>query len=676
MLNDKHYTDLHKKSGLTKETIEKCGYRSSNDAWEVDFCDPYTGEVKLTIKRLDNPAEGQPKYLQPKDTKTYPYFSKLVNWQDVFKDTNKPVIITEGTKKADCANQHGFTAVAIQGTYGWSYKKKLIDSMKWTLNEGRTIYICFDSDQLEKEQVKDAVLALAKEAYRRGSKVRTINLPRHTKGIDDFFVYHCPNGENLEHGVKMFQDLIDTATDPLIGSFLSHHEIKSRIYQDDQLVDCDYSKLPKILVDYHLWVKDSTHAPDALSILGFIGVVASALGKQVMIEAPSKKLYPNLWACGIAASGTGKTTAFNISLDLLQEINIEQVNILLEETKFYDKSLKQYDNKPDQHEVPERPKVRVPILPSITSKEKLYESLAYGDGSGVMSTSEELSTLIEDINNDRNTGFKPLLISLYGGSKAAPLMSFKNTGMMPAIEEPAVSILGVSTLGSFFKSFESNDFTSGLLQRFCFVVGKSNKPKLAFPIKRCPVQEDRFRNLIRGLFDLKLANSPIVHKLSSEALSYWGSIYTSLDNEFGYIHDDSIISCFSRYNDELTFKIALVFHYLEENMNTMEVSKATLEKAISYVKFLKHCLLHILKEKQSSNIKSLSNKMVEKLSTQDEKSLTYKKLKDRLGAYRNEYLFDESLDFLSETGVVEIKEVPSGSNNDTVSKIIYLMVEQ
>jgi len=73
MLNDKHYTDLHKKSGLTKETIEKCGYRSINDAWEVDFCDPYTGEVKLTIKRLDNPAEGQPKYLQPKDTKPYPY---------------------------------------------------------------------------------------------------------------------------------------------------------------------------------------------------------------------------------------------------------------------------------------------------------------------------------------------------------------------------------------------------------------------------------------------------------------------------------------------------------------------------------------------------------------------------------------------------------------------------
>ena len=59
--------------------------------------------------------------------------------------------------------------------------------MKWVLVPGRTIYICYDSDLKENENVKKAVEKLALEAYRCKCKVFQINLPRSTKGLDDFF---------------------------------------------------------------------------------------------------------------------------------------------------------------------------------------------------------------------------------------------------------------------------------------------------------------------------------------------------------------------------------------------------------------------------------------------------------------------------------------------------------
>ncbi|NQY81332.1 MAG: DUF3987 domain-containing protein [Candidatus Caenarcaniphilales bacterium] len=669
ILNVKH-TESLKNSGLSLETIQKCAYRSVSDGWEVDFPDPFTGEIKLTIKRLDNPIDGMPKYLQPKDTKPYPYFSKLVDWNSVFKDKNTSIIITEGTKKADCANQNGFITVALQGIYGWSCKKKLIDQMKWVLTKGRTIYICFDSDQLEKEQVKNAVIALAKEAYRSGCNVRTIDLPRYTKGIDDYFMHYK---ETAKEG---FKQLINAANNPVKDIFLSYEDIRTRVNYQDLDLELDYTKLPRQLLNFHQWTKDSTHAPDNLITFGLIGTVSSALGKQVAIEAPSKRLYPNIWGCGIASSGTGKTTALNISLDFLYEINLEQVNMLIKEQKTYKQLLKLSED--TLEEIPEMPRIRVPILPSITSKEKLYENLANGDGSGVVATSEELSTMLEDINNDRNAGYKPLLISLYGGSKAAPLMSFKNSDTLPPIKEPAVSIMGVSTLGSFFKSFQYNDFFSGLLQRFFFVLG-NNKPKLAFPPKRSEKERIYYQTYIKQLFNIGNDSKPMIHTLSQEAKKYWVEIYNSLDSEFGYMNDEAVMSCFSRYNDELIFKIALIFHYLEDTAKpTSEVSKDKLEEAVYYVSFLKRCLLYILKEKQMSQVKHISSKIIDKLNNQDNNSLTVKKLKDSLGAYRSSNqsnYFDEALEFLLEKGVIEMKEIPNGSNNDTVSQIIYLMIK-
>lgn len=150
---------------MSTDTLEKCSYRSEDDGWVFDIEDPFTGKLQYSIKRYDAVPLDSPKYLQPKGTKPYPYFSRLIDWDLVSKDLSKDIIITEGAKKADALNQQGFTAISLQGTYGWSHKKKMLKSLLSFVKPGRNIYICFDSDQLENKQVAQAVLELADEVF-------------------------------------------------------------------------------------------------------------------------------------------------------------------------------------------------------------------------------------------------------------------------------------------------------------------------------------------------------------------------------------------------------------------------------------------------------------------------------------------------------------------------------
>lgn len=672
MLNEQHLSDL-KKSGLTEHTIRRAGYMSSAKGWEIDIRNPYTGEFKYKIIKLDD-AKGQGKYRQPEGTKPHPYFSKLIeNWDEILDNPKEPLILTEGTKKADCAIQNGFNTVSFQGTYGWSHKGKPISEMKWIFKPGRGVFVCFDSDQLENEHVARAIQDLAKVGYRAGSSIKLIQLPRDTKGIDDFFVKH---GDKAK---AMFQELINNAVDPLEGLFFSPEEIREKIHTNKNKPTMNFNMLPEKLQEFHHWSKDSTHAPDEIIVGMMIGTLATALGKQVAIKSPGgKHLFPNLWLCGMAASGRGKTTAANIGFDFINEINNHQVNVYLEEMKEYDRLILQYkESDGEGAEEPVRPKVRRPVLPLLTSKEKLHETLAYSDGSGSMIAAEELSSLIVDINSPRNEGMKQFLMTLQGGSKAAISMDYKNSQTLPPIDRPALGILGVSTLGSFFKKFDLNDFSSGFLQRFNLIVGSSNKPKKAFPPERNPIKGAEFQGLVNSLFAFDTVYGELEQtkllELSPEAKQHWESTFTSLDREFGTMQNDDVISCFDRYNNETTFKIATVFHCLIEPGKD-QVSKKTLMQAIELVEFFKSSLLFVLEEIGAKDLRSMASKIITKLENQG-KELTHKKLKDKCNGHKQS-IFDEALDWLLDLGIVEIKEIENSSNNGAPSKIVYLMLER
>ena len=73
-------------------------------------------------------------------------------------DPSRPLWLTEGVKKADAAVSHGLVCLALLGVWNWrgtnddGGKTILADFEHVALNQ-RVVYLAFDSDVIEKEQV-------------------------------------------------------------------------------------------------------------------------------------------------------------------------------------------------------------------------------------------------------------------------------------------------------------------------------------------------------------------------------------------------------------------------------------------------------------------------------------------------------------------------------------------
>jgi hypothetical protein len=92
--------------------------------------------------------------------------------QAMLGDPQIPIWITEGQKKADALATHGFCAVAVLGVWNWKGRNGLggitlladFDHIAWN---GRTVNLVFDSDVMQKREVKLALERLIEHLRRR-----------------------------------------------------------------------------------------------------------------------------------------------------------------------------------------------------------------------------------------------------------------------------------------------------------------------------------------------------------------------------------------------------------------------------------------------------------------------------------------------------------------------------
>ncbi|MAH48240.1 hypothetical protein CMI37_20620 [Candidatus Pacearchaeota archaeon] len=163
------------KSGLVQSTAD--GLRLN-----------YLGAKEFYRTRLDAP-EGKRKYTQPPGAKPRLYFTR----ED---DETKSLFITEGEKKAlsmACRFKDKAVAVGLGGVWNWTGGKSdesrmlIHDFTKLHLND-RQVYVVFDSDLVDNQQVQDAERFLAEALRKKGARVKLITLPPEKKGIDDWLV--------------------------------------------------------------------------------------------------------------------------------------------------------------------------------------------------------------------------------------------------------------------------------------------------------------------------------------------------------------------------------------------------------------------------------------------------------------------------------------------------------
>lgn len=113
-------------------------------------------------------------------------------------DTNVPLWITEGVKKADCGALHGLCIVGLSGVWNWlgtstaGGKMALPEWHDVALNDRRRVVIAFDGDVARKPSVQKAAHALAAYLSTKGARVEWLWLPDtdDKTGLDDYLVEH------------------------------------------------------------------------------------------------------------------------------------------------------------------------------------------------------------------------------------------------------------------------------------------------------------------------------------------------------------------------------------------------------------------------------------------------------------------------------------------------------
>jgi energy-coupling factor transporter ATP-binding protein EcfA2 len=124
--------------------------------------------------------------------------------RDAILHPTKPIIITEGEKKALSAASAAFDCISIPGVWAWQVKRLVgadgrktgnrqlipdLQEISWT---DRCVFIAFDSDASSNSLVLMAEKELRKVLMERGAKVTTIRLPAASdgskQGVDDYLV--------------------------------------------------------------------------------------------------------------------------------------------------------------------------------------------------------------------------------------------------------------------------------------------------------------------------------------------------------------------------------------------------------------------------------------------------------------------------------------------------------
>jgi len=188
------------------------GFTSIGDAKIIDVGGYFIAYANVDhYHRLKLKEEvGDCKYLSPSKeigNGNHPFI--LLSVLKVAKDFNpdKPLIFTEGEKKAACGVKHGFNVIGISGV--WCFKDNENDFLSEfdELNfKFRKCFICFDSDITEKHHVRHAELRLAVELINRGGIPISLRLPNESdsskNGLDDFLI---------RYGKEKFEELLNKA---------------------------------------------------------------------------------------------------------------------------------------------------------------------------------------------------------------------------------------------------------------------------------------------------------------------------------------------------------------------------------------------------------------------------------------------------------------------------------
>jgi putative DNA primase/helicase len=163
--------------------------------------------LKPDLPQTDDAGRAR-KYEAPWGRSPQPYLPAGLD-AETLAYPSRPLLITEGEKKAAKAQEEGFPTIGLSGVWSWVAKRDrdehdqpigprhLLPALEAVAWKGRTVYIIFDSDAARSPKVRSAEKALAQVLAEQGADVKVVRLPGGPEGakvgLDDFLVAHGPD---------------------------------------------------------------------------------------------------------------------------------------------------------------------------------------------------------------------------------------------------------------------------------------------------------------------------------------------------------------------------------------------------------------------------------------------------------------------------------------------------
>jgi len=219
-------------------------------------------------------------------------------------------------------------------------------------------------------------------------------------------------------------------------------------------------------------------------------VVSAAVGKRVCSDDGRYRNYFPLFVCLVAPSGSNKTTPMREMLRPLSNRNASNYKIFQEEMKKYNA-----ETNAGKENV-EKPKFRQLIISDSTPESRIK---ALSENPNVLLVSDEIATMLYNMNRYNKSGEVPQLISIWS---VDDIIINRKSETALLIEEPCLSIIGGTQPDVLADTFGSDYFmSSGFNQRWLFVYPDDIPPAMYSESKVSKEISDDWEVFINSLLD-------------------------------------------------------------------------------------------------------------------------------------------------------------------------------
>lgn len=257
--------------------------------------------------------------------------------------------------------------------------------------------------------------------------------------------------------------------------------------------------------------------------------VSTAVGKRICSDDGRYKNYFPFFICLVAPSGSNKTTPMREVLRPLTNRNAANYEAFREAMKKYDAEVKAGNENAD------KPVYRQLIISDSTPESRIK---ALSENPNVLLVSDEIATMLYNMNRYNKSGEVPQLISIWS---VDDIIINRKSETALLIKEPCLSIIGGTQPDVLADTFGSDYFmSSGFNQRWLFVYPDDIPPAMYSESKVSKEVSDAWSEYINGLLDFDFANNGLgTLYITDEAkqlyIDYYNKLQLKKSDACGYM---------------------------------------------------------------------------------------------------------------------------------------------